>query len=168
MQGLPASHIKRCYEYIQVCCHSFNLHILAQWIGLESHFESFKHTVKMQQFGIIVLIEPREVIFFSGKCLLYFFYKFYLFYLAASGVGCNTQDLQSSLKHEGPLVCSKCDLVPRPGIEPSLLHWEHESQPLDHQESPWKVLILNKYIECIYMHFKNYPIVSHKWNQHGK
>lgn len=62
----------------------------------------------MQQFGIIVLIEPREVIFFSGKCLLYFFINFiYLFYLASSGVGCDMQDLQSSLKHVGPLVVAR-------------------------------------------------------------
>ena len=126
MQGLPASHIKRCYEYIQVYYHLFNLYILAYYTGLESHFESFKHTVKMQQFGIIVLTEPREVIFFSGECLLYFFYKCYLFILFGF-IRCWLRHAGSSVFIEacGAFSCSMCNLVSWPGIESGLLHWEH-------------------------------------------
>ena len=73
------------------------------------------------------------------------------------------QDLQSSLKHVGPIVVACAISFPGQGLRQAFCIGSTESQPLDHQGSPWKVLILNKYIECIYMHFKNYPIISYKW-----
>ena len=56
----------------------------------------------------------------------------YFTYLAASGLTCGMRDLS--------LVA--CDLVPRPGIEPDPVHWEHG---VSATEPPGKPHIVNLY-----------------------
>ena len=56
----------------------------------------------------------------QGSPLISSFFKrkIVFVYLAALGLHCSTQDLQSSLWHVGSVSWSMWDLVPRPGIEP--------------------------------------------------
>ena len=56
----------------------------------------------------------------QGSPLISSFFKrkIVFVYLAALGLHCSTQDLQSSLWHVGSVSWSMWDLVPRPGIKP--------------------------------------------------
>ena len=51
-------------------------------------------------------------------------------YLAALGLSCSISDLLYSMWifscNMQTLSCSKQDLLPWPGIKPSLPHWDHE------------------------------------------
>ena len=52
-------------------------------------------------------------------------------------------------RHAGSVVvahglsCSAaCGIFPDQGLNPFSLHWQADSQPLHHQESPWKGILL--------------------------
>ena len=48
----------------------------------------------------------------------FFFFKYLFSHLAAPGLSCSTQNLQSSLWYMRTLSCNIWDMVPQAGIEP--------------------------------------------------
>ena len=96
-------------------------------------------------------------------CGCFFFFQFYLFILAALGLRCNAQASRSGgspvaehrlqacrlhqLHQSSPVVVAQglslteaCGILPDRGSNSTLLHWQADSQPLDHQGSPITVI----------------------------
>lgn len=94
-----------------------------------SHYRCIFKLLLMSSFLLQSVLSPGRL-----QPLLLFFFSTHLFlfiYLTVPGHSCGTRDLSSSLQHVGSFsfgiqthICCIWDLIPRPGIRLSSLHWE--------------------------------------------